>query len=179
MVDFEEVFETNAMIKEESLDVRTITMGINLLSCCDSDPNRLCENIYNKIVEKAKNLVSVGDAIGLKYGIPITNKRVSVTPISLVGACACKTPEDFVKIAKALDKAAEDVGINFIGGYSALVEKGMSEADKLLIESIPEALSTTERVCSSVSVASTRTGINMDAVRKMGDIIREIGRAHV
>ena len=172
MVDFEEVFETNAMIKEESLDVRTITMGISLMSCCDSDLDRLCDNIYNKITEKAKDLVAVGDEIGLKYGIPITNKRVSVTPVSLIGGCACKTPEDFVKIAKALDKAAEDIGINFIGGYSALVEKGMSEADKLLIESIPEALFSTERVCSSVSVASTKTGINMDAVRIMGDVVR-------
>ncbi len=173
MVYFDEVFETNAMIKEESLDVRTITMGINLMSCCDSDLESLCEKIYDKITSLAKNLVSVGDDIGLKYGIPITNKRVSVTPISLVGGSVCKTPEDFVEIAKTMDKAAKDIGIDFIGGYSALVEKGMSDADKLLIESIPEALSVTERVCGSVSVASTRTGINMDAVRKMGDIIRK------
>lgn len=173
MVDFDEVFETNAMIKEESLDVRTITMGINLMSCCDSNLESLCEKIYDKITSLAENLVSVGDDIGLKYGIPITNKRVSVTPISLIGGSVCKTPEDFVEIAKTLDRAAKDIGIDFIGGYSALVEKGMSDADNLLIDSIPKALSVTERVCSSVSVASTRTGINMDAVRKMGDIIRK------
>ncbi len=171
MVDFDEVFETNMMIKEENLDVRTITMGISLMSCCDQNINALCDNIYNKITTKAKDLVSVGEEIGLEYGIPVTNKRVSVTPISLVGASACKTPGDFVKIAKALDRAAEEIGINFIGGYSALVDKGMTEADEMLIESIPEALSMTERVCGSVSVASTRTGINMDAVRMMGDII--------
>ncbi len=173
MVDFQEVFETNSMIKDESLDVRTITMGISLMDCCDPDLDGLCEKIYRKITEKAKNLVSVGDEIGLEYGIPITNKRVSVTPISVIGACACRTPKDFVKIAEALDRAAEDVGINFIGGYSALVQKGSTEADRLLIRSIPEALSSTERVCGSVSVGSTRTGINMDAVRTMGDIIRE------
>lgn len=173
MVDFDEVFETNAMIKEESLDVRTITMGINLMGCCDSNLESLCEKIYDKITSLAENLVSVGDDIGLKYGIPITNKRVSVTPISLIGGSVCKTPEDFVEIAKTLDRAAKDIGIDFIGGYSALVEKGMSDADNLLIDSIPKALSVTERVCSSVSVASTRTGINMDAVRKMGDIIRK------
>ena len=173
MVDFEEVFETNSMIKEEKLDVRTITMGISLMSCCDPDLERLCDKIYNKITEKAKDLVSVGNDIGLEYGIPITNKRVSVTPISIVGACACKTPDDFVRIAQALDSAAKDVGINFIGGYSALVQKGMTDADRLLIKSIPKALSLTERVCSSVSVASTKAGINMDAVRMMGDIVLE------
>lgn len=173
MVDFEEVFETNSMVKEENLDVRTITMGISLMSCCDSNLEKLCDKIYNKITEKAKDLVSIGDDIGLEYGIPITNKRVSVTPISIVGACACKTPEDFVKIAQALDSAAEDVGVNFIGGYSALVDKGMTDADELLIRSIPKALSMTERVCSSVSVASTKAGINMDAVRMMGNIVIE------
>ena len=173
MVDFEEVFETNSMVKEENLDVRTITMGISLMSCCDPNLEILCDKIYNKIIEKARDLVSIGDDIGLEYGIPITNKRVSVTPISIVGACACKTPDDFVKIAQALDSAAEDVGINFIGGYSALVQKGMTDADVLLIKSIPKALSKTERVCSSVSVASTKAGINMDAVRMMGEIILE------
>ncbi len=173
MVDFEEVFETNSMVKEENLDVRTITMGISLMSCCDPNLEILCDKIYNKITEKAKDLVSIGNDIGLEYGIPITNKRVSVTPISIVGACACKTPEDFVKIAQALDSAAEDVGVNFIGGYSALVDKGMTDADELLIRSIPKALSMTERVCSSVSVASTKAGINMDAVRMMGNIVIE------
>ena len=173
MVELEEVFETNTMIKDGSLDVRTITMGISLMDCCSRDVDTLCANIYDKITEKAKNLVSVGDEIGLEYGIPITNKRVSVTPVSMVGASACKTAEDFVEVAKALDRAAEKIGVNFIGGYSALVQKGMNDSDVLLIDSIPEALASTERICGSVSLGSTRVGINMNAVRKMGKIIKK------
>jgi len=171
MINLDEVLETNKMISEENLDVRTITMGISLLDCCDPDIDALNKKIYEKIVKTAGDLVSVGNEISLEFGIPIVNKRVSVTPISLIGASACKRPEDFVSIAETLDKAAEKIGINFIGGYSALVMKGMTNADRLLIESIPRALSVTSRVCSSVGLASTKTGINMDAVRLMGDIV--------
>ena len=171
MVNLDDVLETNKMISEENLDVRTITMGISLLDCCDPDLNALNKKIYDKIVKTAGNLVSVGNEISLEFGIPIVNKRVSVTPIALIGASACKKPEDFVSIAKTLDRAAEKIGINFIGGYSALVMKGMTTADKLLIESIPKALAVTSRVCSSIGLASTKTGINMDAVRLMGDIV--------
>ena len=159
------------MIEQENLDVRTITMGISLLDCIDSDLETLNKKIYDKITTCARNLVSTGEAISGEYGIPIVNKRISVTPIALVGGAACKTKEDFVTIAETLDKAAKTVGVNFIGGYSALVSKGMTPAEKLLIESIPQALAKTERVCSSVNVGSTRTGINMDAVRLMGEII--------
>lgn len=177
MVELNEVFETNTMIFDENLDVRTITMGIGLLDCCDSDLNRLCDNIYNKITTSAKDLVRVGDEIGLDFGIPVINKRVSVTPISLVGASACKSSDDFVQIAKTLDKAASKIGVNFIGGFSALVQKGMSNADELLIRSIPRALAETECVCSSVSLASTKTGIDMDAVKLMGTVIKETAEA--
>jgi len=173
MIDLHEILETNKMISHDLLDVRTITMGISLLDCVDSDPDKMNEKIYEKIVRCAGKLVETGDAIGLSYGIPIVNKRVSVTPISLVGAAACKTPEDFVSIAKTLDRAAHRIGINFIGGYSALVSKGMTPAERLLIESIPQALSETEVVCSSVNVGSTKTGIDMDAVRLMGTIIKK------
>jgi len=173
MVELKEVIETNTMIADENLDVRTITMGISLLDCIDSDLDVLCKNIHKKITTCAKDLVRVGDEIGFDYGIPVINKRVSVTPISLIGASACKTCRDFVKIAETLEKAACDVGVNFIGGYSALVQKGMSAADKLLIQSIPYALSKTEKVCSSVSLASTKTGIDMDAVKLMGSVIKE------
>ncbi|MCL2890642.1 MAG: PFL family protein [Methanomassiliicoccaceae archaeon] len=177
MVELNEVFETSTMIRDENLDVRTITMGISLLDCCDSDVDVLCENIYNKIATTAKDLVRVGDEIGLDFGIPVINKRVAVTPISLVGASACKTYEDFVKIAAALEKAAQKTGVNFIGGYSALVQKGMSAADKLLIQSIPYAMSRTEHVCGSVSLASTKTGIDMDAVKLMGTVIKDTAEA--
>jgi len=177
MVNIFEVYETNKMIEQEKLDVRTITMGISLLDCIDSDPDTLNKNIYNKIKGKAKNLVSTGREIEREYGIPIVNKRISVTPISLVGAGACKTPDDFVEIAKTLDKAAADTGVNFLGGYSALVSKGMTPSDENLIRSIPKALSETERVCSSVNIGSTRTGINMDAVKLMGEIIKETAEA--
>ena len=172
VITLKEVLETNNMIEHENLDVRTITMGINLMSCMTDDLDKLNENIYNKITGLAKDLVRVGDDIGVEYGIPIVNKRVSVTPIAMVGSSACKTPEDFVTIAKTLDRAAKAIGVNFIGGYSALVMKGMTEADRLLIESIPQALKETDFVCSSISVGSSRAGINMDAVRIMGDIVK-------
>jgi hypothetical protein len=173
MINIGEVLETNAMIEKENLDVRTITLGISLLDCIDSDLNKVNEKIYNKITTLAKDLVAVGRDIEKNYCIPIVNKRISVTPIALVGGAACKTPDDFVTIAKTLDAAAKETGVNFIGGYSALVSKGMTTADENLIRSIPKALAGTERVCSSVNVGSTKTGINMDAVRLMGEIIKE------
>lgn len=173
MININEVLETNKMIEKENLDVRTITLGISLMDCIDSDLDKLNEKIYNKITTTAKNLVATGMAIEKEFGIPIVNKRISVTPIALIGGAACKTPEDFVSIAKTLDKARKDVGVNFLGGYSALVSKGMTSADELLIRSIPQALAETELVCSSVNLGSTKTGINMDAVRLMGDIIKE------
>ncbi len=177
MVELNEVFETYEMVSHENLDVRTITMGISLLDCIDPDLDAMCDRIYKKITAYAENLVSVGDEIGLEYGVPVINKRVSVTPIALVGGAACKTPGDFVHIAKTLDRAAKKIGVNFIGGYSALVQKGMTPADRNLIESIPMALAETERVCSSISLGSTRTGINMDAVRLMGDIVVKTAEA--
>ena len=173
MLNMFEVNETNKMIEQELLDVRTITMGISLLDCCDSDLKAVNEKIYNKITTVAKNLVSVGKEIEKDFAIPIVNKRISVTPIAMVGAAACKTPDDFVTIAQTLDRAAKEVGVNFIGGYSALVSKGMTTADKNLICSIPKALACTDRVCSSVNVGSTKTGINMDAVALMGKIVLE------
>ena len=173
MININEVLETNQMIEKENLDVRTITLGISLLDCIDSDLEKVCNNIYQKITTVAKDLVKTGQEIEKKYAIPIVNKRISITPISLVGGSACKTPEDFATIAKTLDRAAKEVGVNFIGGYSALVAKGMTKADELLIRSIPMALSTTELVCSSVNVGSTKTGINMDAVKLMGEVIKE------
>ena len=171
MINSFEVRETNKMIEENNLDVRTITMGISLLDCISSDIDVTCGNIYKKIVSKAGKLVETGDEIALEFGIPIVNKRVSVTPISLIGAPCCKTTEDFVKLAKALDKAAHEINVNFIGGFSALVSKGMTPAEKLLIESIPEAFAATERVCSSVNVGSTKTGIDMDAVKLLGETV--------
>ena len=177
MINIYEVNETNRMIQHDNLDVRTITLGISLLDCCDPDLDRLNENIYNKITTVAKDLVKVGEKIELDYGIPIVNKRISVTPIALVGGSTCKCPEDFVTIAKTLDRAAKTCGVNFLGGYSALVSKGMTKADELLIRSIPEALAETDFVCSSVNVGSTKTGINMDAVRLMGEMIHETALA--
>ena len=171
MINMFEVNETNKMITQENLDVRTITLGISLLDCVDADLDRLNENIYRKITTLAANLVKTGQEIEREYGIPIVDKRISVTPIALVGGNACKTSEDFVTIAKTLDRAAKEVGVNFIGGYSALVSKGMTKSDELLIRSIPEALANTERVCSSVNVGSTKCGINMDAVRLMGEMV--------
>ena len=171
MINIFEVNETNKMIEQENLDVRTITMGISLLDCIDSDLDIMNEKIYNKITTKAKDLVATGDKIAAEFGIPVVNQRVSVTPIALIGGVACHTTEDFVSIAKTLDRAAKTIGVNFIGGYSALVCKGMTPAEELLIRSIPQALAVTERVCSSVNVGSTKTGINMDAVKLMGEIV--------
>ena len=165
------------MIDQEKLDVRTITMGISLLDCIDANLDKLNQKIYDKITMTARNLVSTGREIEAEYGIPIVNKRISVTPIAMVGGAACRTPEDFVTIAETLDRAAEEVGINFLGGYSALVSKGMTHADELLIRSIPMALARTQKVCSSVNVGSTKTGINMDAVKLMGEIIRGTAEA--
>lgn len=173
MININEVIETNKMIEQENLDVRTITLGISLLDCIDSDLDKLNQNIYNKITTVAKDLVSTGKDIEREFGIPIVNKRISITPIALIGGAACKTPEDYVTIAKTLDEAAVKVGVNFIGGYSALVSKGMTKSDELLIRSIPKALAVTERICSSINVGSTKTGINMDAVKLMGEIILE------
>ena len=173
MINIYEVTETNNMVEKENLDVRTITMGISLLDCIDSDLNACLDKIYKKITESAKDLVKTGEEIAQEFGVPIVNKRISVTPIALVGGAACKTSEDFAKIAEVMDKAAHEVGVNFIGRYSALVNKGMTHADELLIRSIPMALSRTENVCSSVNVGSTRCGINMDAVRLLGEIIKE------
>lgn len=173
MINLSEVIETNKMIEQENLDVRTITMGISLLDCATDDVIKTCENIYNKIKRLASNLVQTGEDISREFGIPIVNKRISVTPIAIVGSSCCKTPADFVQICKTLDKIACEVGVNFIGGYSAIVSKGMTHSDELLIRSIPEALACTERICSSINVGSTKTGINMDAVRLLGDIIKE------
>lgn len=173
MTNIWEVHETNKMIEQENLDVRTITLGISLMDCIDSDLERLNQKIYDKITATARNLVSVGAQIEQDYCIPIVNKRISVTPIALVGSAACHRKEDFVTVAKTLDAAAKEVGVNFIGGYSALVSKGMTRGDELLIRSIPEALRVTDLVCSSVNLGSTKTGINMDAIRLMGEMIKE------
>ncbi len=171
MINIWEVNETNKMIEQENLDVRTITLGISLLDCIDSDLDQLNRNIYKKITDTAAKLVETGEEIERDYCIPVVNKRISVTPAALIGQAACKTPEDFVTIARTLDQAAKAVGVNFIGGYSALVSKGMTKGDENLIRSIPQALSVTERVCSSVNVGSTKTGIDMDAVKLMGEIV--------
>ncbi|MCI5699794.1 MAG: PFL family protein [Lachnospiraceae bacterium] len=173
MINIFEVNETNKMIEQENLDVRTITLGISLMDCIDSDLEKVNEKIYRKITMTAKNLVQTGKDIEEEFGVPIVNKRISVTPIALVGGSACKKPEDYVTIAKTLDAAAKEVGVNFIGGYSALVQKGMTASDELLIRSIPEALAFTDRVCSSINLGSTKTGINMDAVKLMGEIVKE------
>lgn len=171
MINIHEVLETNNMIEHENLDVRTITIGISLLDCAAGDVETTCQKIREKILKVAGNLKKTAEDIATEFGVPIVNKRISITPISLVGAACCKTPGDYVKIAKTLDAVAEEVGVNFLGGYSAVVSKGMTESDRLLIESIPEALACTERICSSVNVGSTKTGINMDAVRLMGQTI--------
>ncbi len=173
MINLSEVTETNKMIAEENLDVRTITMGISLLDTASSSLDATCKAIYDKLLKYAGNLVETGDAIGRDFGVPVINKRISITPIAMVGSSCCKKTSDFVKIAKTLDKAAKKIGVNFIGGYSAIVSKGMTRADELLIRSIPEAMASTERICSSVNVGSTKTGIDMDAVRLMGEIIKE------
>ncbi len=173
MINIWEVNETNNMIEHENLDVRTITLGISLMDCIDSDLERLNQKIYQKITTVAEKLVETGEEIERNYCIPIVNKRISVTPIALVGQAACHSPEDFASIARTLDRAAKQVGVNFIGGYSALVSKGMTQGDRDLIDSIPKALAETERVCSSVNVGSTKAGINMDAVKRMGEIIKQ------
>lgn len=167
----EEILETIRMVENENLDIRTVTMGISLMDCKSDNPGQTAANIYNKIVKNAKNLVAVGEEIEKDFGIPIINKRISVTPISLV--MAGQETEDYVKAAKAMDKAADEVGVNFIGGFSALVHKGFTKSETILINSIPQALSMTNRVCSSVNVGSTKAGINMDAVKLMGKIIKE------
>ena len=172
MINIYEVTETNKMIAEENLDVRTITLGISLLDCMDSDLAGLQDKIRSKIYGAAKDLVRTGEEISRDFGIPIVNKRISVTPIGLIGAAACRSAEDFAAVAGTLDQVAKEVGVNFIGGFSALVSKGMTPADELLIRSIPLALSSTERVCASVNLGSTRTGINMDAVKLMGEIVK-------
>ena len=176
MINFTEVMETNAMIEKENLDVRTITLGISLLDCIDSNISELNRKIYDKITRTAKDLVETGMQIEKEFGIPVVNKRISVTPIALIGAAACKSADDFVEIAKTLDAAEKTVVVNFLGGYSALVSKGMTAADRFLMESIPQALATTERVCSSVNVGSTKTGINMDAVRLMGETVKKTAK---
>ncbi|MCC4436212.1 PFL family protein [Limosilactobacillus reuteri] len=165
----QQIYETSHMISNENLDVRTITMGISLLDCVDSDSTVACQKIYDKITTKAKNLVKVGQQIEAEYGIPIANKRVTVTPISLIAAAS--QDHDYVKYAKTLDKAAKTLGIDFIGGYSALVQKGYQTGDRTLIASLPEALAETDFVCASVNVGSTRSGINMDAVAQMGEVV--------
>lgn len=170
MYDVKDIMETISMIRDNNLDIRTTTMGISLIECADTDIDKSCTKVYDKICRLAGDLVSVGEDISAKYGIPIVNKRVSVTPISMLAGVSGGDP---VKYAKALDRAAHTIGINFIGGYSALVHKGFSAGDMELIESIPRALAETEFVCSSVNIGSTRAGINMDAVRKMGAIVRE------
>ncbi len=173
MINMYEVHETNQMIEQENLDVRTITMGINLLDCSDADLRTCCNKIYRKITTLAKDLVKVGNDISHEFGVPIVNKRVSITPISLVGSSCCKSPSDYVEIANTLNRAAAELGINFMGGYSAIVSKGMTPSDELLIRSIPRALAETDFLCSSVVVGGTKTGINMDAVRLMGDIVKQ------
>ncbi len=169
MLNIHDILETINMIREENLDIRTITMGISLIDCAGDDVDVVAERVYEKITRCARRLVEVGDEIEKQYGIPIVNRRVAVTPISILGGRF--SSEDYIKLAKTLDRAADTLGINFIGGYGALVQKGCTVADEQLIASIPYALAETERVCSSVNVASTKAGINMDAVLKMGDII--------
>ena len=174
-METKQILETIRMVEEENLDIRTITMGISLLDCIDASTEKTCQNIYNKITSKAKNLVKVGDEIASEFGIPIINKRISVTPIAIVASAS--GGQDCVAFARVLDKATKAVGINFIGGYSALVEKGYQGADLSLIQSIPEALAETEFVCSSVNIGSTRAGINMDAVKLMGETIKQTAEA--
>lgn len=174
MIDEQNIIETINMIKLYNLDIRTVTLALSLRDCISEDIDVLCSNIYNKITQYAKNLVQFADELADDYSIPIINKRIAVTPISLIGE-ACKNP-DYVRIAKTLDDAAKEVGVNFVGGFSALVEKGCTKGDNLLIESIPQALASTERVCASVNLASSKAGINMDAVLKMSEIIKESAR---
>ncbi len=171
MLNVTDIIETISMIREENLDIRTITMGISLIDCAGDDIKSVCDRIYSKIAKRAERLVPVGDEIEKMYGIPIVNRRVAVTPVAVIGGRF--SPEDYVKIAETLDRAADTVGINIIGGYGALVQKGTTVGDEALIESIPYALSSTRKVCSSVNLASTKAGINMDAVRRMGGVIKK------
>lgn len=171
MLNQQDILQTQAMIDKQHLDIRTITMGISLLDCCDADIDKCCEKVYAKITRCAKDLVRIGEEIEAEFGIPIVNKRISVTPIALVGA-ACEA-DSYVKLALTLDKAAKTCGVNFIGGFSALVQKGATASDWKLIHSIPEAMAVTERVCASVNVGSTKAGINMDAVSEMGRIVKK------
>ena len=170
MLEINDVYETVRMIENENLDIRTITMGISLLDCCDSDIDKACNKVYEKIVRKAENLVKTGEDIEREYGIPIINKRVSVTPISMILAASGGDP---LKYAKTLERAVDTIGVNFLGGYSALVQKGFAAGDEALIRSIPEALDITDHICSSVNIGSTKTGINMDAVKLMGEIVKQ------
>ena len=171
MINFSDIMETVEMIDREHLDVRTVTMGISLLDCASDSPETLYRKVYDKITTRAKDLVSTAESIEKEYGIPIIHKRVSVTPASLIGGCLDR--DGYVRLAQTLDRAARDVGINFIGGFSALVQKGMTATEKVMLDSIPEALASTEVVCSSVNVGSTKSGINMDAVLIMGKKIKE------
>ena len=172
MLNQKEILSTLQMIDQQHLDIRTITMGISLFSCADEDPAKACRKIYDKICRYAQNLVQVGEDIESEFGIPIVNKRISVTPMALIAAAS--DTEDYVPFAKAMDEAAKTCGVNFIGGYSALVQKGMTLADERLIRALPEALSTTERVCGSVNVGSTKAGINMDAVKLLGHTVKDL-----
>ena len=176
MINISEVIETNEMIQHENLDVRTITMGISLFDCMDGSLEKCRTQIYDKICRKAGRLVETGEHISKSYGIPVVNKRISVTPIATVGSAACKSEEDYVTLAETLDKAAENVGVNLIGGYSAMLAKGNTDKELIFLNSIPEALKRTARVCSSVNVGSSRTGINMDAVKRMGQIVLDTAR---
>lgn len=171
MITRNEILETNQMIDNANLDVRTITMGISLLDCADADIDKFNEKVYNKITTYAKDLVKVGDELAKEYGVPVVNKRISVTPIA-IAAAGCKT-DSYVSIAQTLDRAAKAVGVNFIGGFSALVQKGYTESDRKLIASIPEAMAVTDFVCSSVNIGTSRNGINMDAVKEMGEVIHK------
>ncbi|MBP5303479.1 MAG: PFL family protein, partial [Clostridia bacterium] len=170
-INTKDILETISMIQDEHLDIRTITMGISLLDCCHSDVDVMCQRVYDKIVRKAKNLVSVGEQLESEYGIPIIHKRISVTPAAMILA-SCEN-KDALKLAKTLDKAAEDCGVNFLGGFSALVQKGFGPGDSEIIDAIPRALAETERLCASVNIGSTKTGINMDAVERMGRVVKE------
>lgn len=172
MINISEVIETNKMIQDENLDVRTITMGISLLDCASESVQTTCSKIRFKLLRYAEKLVETGEDISREFGIPIVNKRISITPAAMVGAACCRKESDFVEIAKTLDGAAKELGINFLGGFSAVVSKGMTVADELFIRSIPEALAVTERVCSSVNVGSTKTGLDMDAIRLMGEVVK-------
>ncbi|MBP5749404.1 MAG: DUF711 family protein, partial [Firmicutes bacterium] len=174
MINLKEVLSTLQMIDQQHLDIRTITMGISLFSCADEDPEKACGRIYDKICRYAENLVKVGEDIESEFGIPIVNKRISVTPMALVAAAS--DTEDYVPFAQAMDAAAKRCGVNFIGGYSALVQKGMTLADERLIRSLPDALSATERVCGSVNVGSTKAGINMDAVKLLGHTVKDLAQ---